>query len=90
LKRILKQIAAYYIIRNSVYRVYTETFKEKTQCGICYLLDDTTKLTPRMGIKKWQTVRYLEEYEEKAIYYLPKITTKYCVVNPKMFPYHTN
>ena len=79
------------IIRNSVYRVYTETFKRNDSVwyNVTYI-DDTTKLnTEGWELKKGRQLGIWKEYDREGNLLFTQNHDKHtCVVNPKMFPYH--
>lgn len=80
------------IIRNSVYRVYTETFKRKDSVwySVTYI-DDTTKLnTEGWQLKNGRRLGIWKEYDREGNLLFTQNHDKHtCVVNPKMFPYHS-
>jgi hypothetical protein len=79
------------IIRNSVYRVYTETFKKKDLVwyNVTYI-DDTTQLnTEGWKLKNGRQLGIWKEYDRQGNLLFTQNHDKHtCVVNPKMFPYH--
>jgi hypothetical protein len=79
------------IIRNSVYRVYTETFKKKDSVwyNVTYI-DDTTKLnTEGWELKNGRRLGTWKEYDRGGNLLFTQNHDKHtCVVNPKLFPYH--
>jgi len=79
------------IIRNSVYRVYTETFKrtDSVWYNVTYI-DDTTKLnTEGWELKNGRQLGTWKEYDSKGNLLFTENHDKHtCTVNPKMFPYH--
>ena len=80
------------IIRNSVYRVYTETFKKKDSVwyNITYI-DDTTQLnTEGWKLKNGRQLGIWKEYDSKGnLLFTQNHDQHTCVVNPKLFPYHS-
>lgn len=79
------------IIRNSVYRIYTETFKRKDSVWYSVtFIDDTTKLnTEGWELKNGKRLGIWKEYDREGNLLFTQNHDKHtCVVNPKMFPYH--
>ena len=79
------------IVRNSVYRVYQETFKHSDSVwySVSYI-DDTTKLnTEGWKLKSGQQLGIWKEYNRKGdLLYTRNYDKHTCVVNPKLYPYH--
>jgi hypothetical protein len=80
------------IIRNSVYRVYSETFKKKDLVwyNVTYI-DDTTQLnTEGWKLKNGRQLGVWNEYDRQGnLLFTQDYDNHICVVNPKMFPNHT-
>lgn len=79
------------IIRNSVYRIYTETFKNKDLVwyNVTYI-DDTTQLnTEGWKLKSGRQLGIWKEYDRQGNLLFTQNHDKHiCVVNSKLFPYH--
>jgi len=79
------------IIRNSVYRVYEETYKKNDSVwyNVTYI-DDTTKLnTEGWKQKSGKQLGTWREYNRKGdLLYTRNHDKHTCVVNPKLYPYH--
>lgn len=78
------------IIRNSVYRVYTETFKKSDSVwyNVTYIDDSTQLNTEGWKLKNDRLLGTWKEYNRKGqLMYTWDHDKHTCVVNPKLFPY---
>ncbi len=79
------------IIRNSVYRVYEETYKKSDSVWYSVsFIDDTTKLnTDGWQLKNGGRLGTWKEYNREGdLLYTRNYDKHTCVVNPKHYPYH--
>jgi len=79
------------IVRNSIYRVYEETYKRNDSVwySVSYI-DDTTKLnTEGWELKSGKRLGIWKEYNRKGkLLYTWNHDNHTCIVNPKLYPYH--